>query len=132
VGYGLLPEAVAEQLWKIKQPYNVNLAAQVAALASLADIEHLRGTVQCMIDERERVQAALRELPGLHVYPSQANFILCRVTSGDAAKLKHSLEQRGILVRYYRKPLLRDCIRISMGRPEQNDLLLAALCEVQG
>jgi histidinol-phosphate aminotransferase len=49
------------------------------------------------------------------------------VTTGHADQLKQTLEQAGILVRHYHKPLLRDCIRISVGRPEQNDRLLAAL-----
>ncbi len=127
VGYGLVPEAIAEHLWKIKQPYNVNLAAQVAAIASLDDRAYLEANVICLTSERERLLAALRELPFLHVYPSQANFLLCRVVAGDALALKQTLERQGILVRYYRKPLLRDCIRISVGTPEQNDTLLDAL-----
>jgi histidinol-phosphate aminotransferase len=127
VGYGLLPEDIARHIWKIKQPYNVNLAAQVAALASLADLPHLRGTVERIVAERERLRAALSQIPALHVYPSDANFLLCRVTGGSAQALKHTLERQGILVRYYQKPGLDDCIRISVGRPEQTDRLLEAL-----
>ncbi len=127
VGYGLLPEALAEHLWKIKQPYNVSVAGQVAALASLADRDYLRANVARIVAERERMLEALRALPFLQVYPSHANFILCRVTAGDAFELKRALEQQGILVRHYRKAGLRDCIRISIGTPEQNDALLQAL-----
>lgn len=131
VGYGLVHEELIAHLWKIKQPYNVNVAAQAAALASLDDLEHLRGNVARIVAERGRLDAALRALPGLHVYPSQANFILCRVgpASGRAAALKAALMRRGVLVRYYDKPGLRDCIRISVGTPEQNDAALAALAE---
>lgn len=133
IGYGLVPEELITHLWKIKQPYNVNIAAQVAALASLEDTEHLLGTVAQVIDERIRLYDALRGLPGFHVYPSSANFLLCRIGEpptahiNDARELRTALMQRGILVRFYNKPLLRDCIRISVGTPAQNDLLLATL-----
>jgi histidinol-phosphate aminotransferase len=127
VGYGLMPEELAAHLWKIKQPYNVNLAAQVAALASLADLDYLRANVARIVAGREQLLAELQTLPFLQVYPSHANFILCRVREGNAGDLKQALEREGILVRYYRKPGLRDCIRISVGTPEQNDTLLQAL-----
>jgi len=127
VGYGLMPETLAAHLWKIKQPYNVNLAAQVAALASLEDLDYLRANVARIVAGREQLLAELQTLPFLQVYPSHANFILCRVRDGNAGDLKQALEREGILVRYYRKPGLRDCIRISVGTPEQNDTLLQAL-----
>jgi histidinol-phosphate aminotransferase len=127
IGYGLLPEELAREIWKIKQPYNVNLAAQVAALASLEDVAYLRGTIERIVAERERVLAALSAQPGLHVYPSQTNFLLCRVLDGDALHLKQTLAQVGVLVRHYRKSGLSDCLRVSIGRPEQNDRFLAAL-----
>jgi histidinol-phosphate aminotransferase len=129
VGYALAPELIAEQLWKIKQPYNVNLAAQVAAVASLEELDYLQANVARIVGERERLYAALAELPNLHPYPSQANFILCRVSGREAAGVKRELEQQGILIRYYRTPLLRDCIRISVGTPEQNERVLAALSD---
>jgi histidinol-phosphate aminotransferase len=127
VGYGLMPEELAAHLWKIKQPYNVNLAAQVAALASLEDLDYLRANVARIVAGREQLLAELQTLPFLQVYPSHANFILCRVREGNAGDLKQALEREGILVRYYRKPGLRDCIRISVGTPEQNEILLNAL-----
>jgi histidinol-phosphate aminotransferase len=130
IGYGLLPEALAAHLWKIKQPYNVNVAAQIAALASLDDLAYLREHVARIVAERERMQAALQDIPFLHVSPSQTNFLLCRVRTneqGDALPLKQALEREGILVRHYRKPGLRDCIRISIGTPQQNEQVLAAL-----
>lgn len=127
IGYGLFHEALIQHLWKIKQPYNINVAAQAAALASLADVDYLMGRVQEVIAERERVYARLRTLAGVHVYPSQANFLLLRVLNGSALQLKNDLYRRGILVRYFNKPGLDDCIRVSMGTPAQNDAFLAAL-----
>jgi histidinol-phosphate aminotransferase len=127
VGYGLLPEWLAEQLWKIKQPYNLSLGAEAAAIAALSDVEHLRGTLGLLVAERGRLLARLGELPFLAPIPSVANFILCRVTSGDARELKLALERRGVLVRHYNNRLLRDYIRISVGTPAQTDLLIAGL-----
>ncbi len=127
IGYGLLPEWLIQHVWKIKPPYNINVAAEAAALRSLAEADILQERVAQICAERERLYAALVELPGLQPFPSQANFILCQVTAGDAATLKHKLMQQGILVRYYRNAELRNCIRISVGMPEQHERLLSAL-----
>ncbi len=129
VGYGVFPREIIGHLFKIKQPYNVNAAAQAAVLASLDDLPTLLGRVQILIQERERLYEELQRIPYLHPYPSHSNFILNRVLRGDAATLKGRLERRGILVRYYRTPGLQDCIRISVGRPEQNVRVLEALHE---
>jgi histidinol-phosphate aminotransferase len=132
IGYGLFHEELIQHLWKIKQPYNINVAAQAAALGSLEDVDYLMEKVACIVAERERIYARLQTLPGLYVYPSQANFLLCRVKIGDAKALKENLMRRGILVRYFSKRGLSDCIRFSIGTPEQNDVLLAALEELVG
>ena len=130
VGYGLFPPWLAEQLWKIKQPYNVSVAAQTAACASLADRAYLFDNVARLCAERERLWHHLAALPFLKPYPSAANFILCRVVGRAAHALKLTLEQQGILVRYYNNPYLHDYLRVSVGTPAQSDALLAALREV--
>ncbi|HEU4322546.1 MAG TPA: histidinol-phosphate transaminase [Roseiflexaceae bacterium] len=134
VGYGLVHEELIEHLWKIKQPYNVNVAAQAAALASLADVGYLRANVDRIVAERARLFEALSALPWLRVYPSQANFLLCRVRGGaeQALRIRQELERRGILIRYYSTPELRDCIRVSVGTPAQSDALLEALEAIGG
>jgi histidinol-phosphate aminotransferase len=120
LGYAICPDWLMTQLWKFKQPYNVNVAATVAALASLRHRERLKG-------ERSRLLAGLHQVPYLHPYPSQANFILCDVVGREAKALKLALEGQGVLVRHYNKPGLQNCIRISVGRPEQTDRLLEVL-----
>jgi histidinol-phosphate aminotransferase len=127
VGYGAFPLALMPHLWKIKQPYNVSVAASAAALAALADQEYLADSVARLTAERDRLGAALAEIAYLRPYPSRANFILCRVAGRDARELKLALEGHGILVRHFNKPGLSDCIRISVGKPEDTDALLAAL-----
>ena len=131
VGYGVFPAEIITHLWKIKQPYNVNVAADAAARASLADLPALRANVERLIAARERLERELATIPYLRPYPSRANFVLCRVVGRDAAELRRRLAQEyGILVRYYNTSLLRDCVRISAGTPEQIDTLLNALREI--
>jgi histidinol-phosphate aminotransferase len=127
VGFGAFPAALMPHLWKIKQPYNVSVAAAAAALASLEDRAYLEQTVARIVAERERLQRALASIPYLRPYPSQANFVLCRVVGRDAAQLKQVFEREGILVRHFDKPRLGDCIRISVGKPEQTDALMSVL-----
>jgi len=127
VGYGIFPSALMPHLWKIKQPYNVSVAASAAAIASLADSEHMAEVVKRLVAERNRMAEALSELSFIKVYPSNSNFVLCRVIGRDAKELKLKLEERGILVRYFNKPGLTDCIRISAGKPEHTDELTSVL-----
>jgi histidinol-phosphate aminotransferase len=129
VGYGIFPVDVIGHLFRIKQPYNVNAAAQAAVLASLDDLATLRERVGTLIAERERLYRGLQAIDYLNPYPSQSNFVLNRVQGRDAADLKMALERRGILVRYYQSQGLQDCIRISVGTPQQNTRVLAALQE---
>ncbi|MBI1298438.1 histidinol-phosphate transaminase [bacterium] len=127
LGYGILPDWLLPHLWKFKQPYNVNVAASVAGLASLRHVDEMQRIVERLRAERQRLIAALAEIAYLKPYPSHANFVLCDVVGRDARQLKLELEQRGILVRHYQKPGLENSIRISVGRPEQTDRLLAVL-----
>ncbi|UCH51831.1 MAG: histidinol-phosphate transaminase [Chloroflexota bacterium] len=130
VGYGIFPINIAKYLMKIKQPYNVNTAAQVAALESLRDMSYLRDTIKAIIDERQRLLSKLGQLDWLKVYPSQANFILCSVLNGKAKAIHEELQNRGIFVRYFDTPQLKDCLRISVGKPEHTDALIVALKEI--
>lgn len=133
IGYALGHEELLEHIWKIKQPYNLNVASEAAAIAALDDLDYLRGNIARLITERERLATELGQCKGLYVYPSQANFLLCRLSGrGERIGLdvRDTLRKRGILIRAYDKPGLRDCVRFSIGRPEQTDALLAALHEI--
>jgi len=127
VGYGIFPMALMPHLWKIKQPYNVNLAADVAAQASLQDTAYLLRLVEQMVEQRQRMETAFAELPFLSPYPSESNFVLSKVVGIGADDLRDRLAKEGIIVRYYNKPRLHDHIRISAGTPEQVDKLLDVL-----
>ncbi|MBL8080887.1 MAG: histidinol-phosphate transaminase [Anaerolineales bacterium] len=128
IGYGAFPLWLMPTLWKSKQPYNVNVAASVAAQVSLEHTNELAKIVELLKNERTRLFTALQGISYLKPYPTQSNFILCQVTGRDAAELKTRLAQEyGIFIRYFNKLGLRDHIRISVGRPQDTDALISAL-----
>lgn len=128
IGYGAFPLWLMPTLWKSKQPYNVNVAASVAALVSLEHTNELVEVVERLKAERTRLFAALQSIPYLKPYPTQSNFILCQVTGRDAAELKARLAQEyGVFIRYFNKPGLKDCIRVSVGRLQDTNTLISAL-----
>ena len=132
IGYGVFPLWLMPTLWKSKQPYNVNVAASIAAQVSLEHTNELKKVVELLKEERARLFKALQEIPFIKPYSTQSNFILCQVVGRDAAELKARLAQEhGVFIRYFNKPGLRDHIRISVGRPQDTDVLVKAL-KVQG
>ena len=130
IGYAVLPLGVAEHLWKLKPPFNTNVAALAALRESLADRDYLMDNVGRVVVERERLLRGLAAVPILRPFPSRSNFILCDVTGADARDVREQLANRGILIRHYATPRLSNSLRISVGRPEQNEALLAALHEI--
>jgi histidinol-phosphate aminotransferase len=129
VGYAVAPKPVADRMMRTKSPYNVNMAAIVAARASLEDVDYLYGNVQRIIAERGRLSLALADLGFLQPLPTHSNFILCHVSGLSARDLYTQLAQRGILVRVFGSPRLAEFVRISVGTREQNAALLDALKE---
>jgi histidinol-phosphate aminotransferase len=130
IGYGAFPAEVSEHLWKLKPPFNVNVAALVAMRAAIEDRDRLLGTVRKIVAERDRLLTELGKTRIVKPYPTRANFMLCAVTGMDGLALRDRLADEGILVRHYGTPRLRDCVRISVGRPEQNDVLLVTLTKI--
>jgi histidinol-phosphate aminotransferase len=127
VGYGIFPAKIADFLLTITVPFNVNVAAIVAVKESLKNIDYLLDKVKLIIAERERLFAKLQKMAWLKPFPSRTNFIFCSVLKGSARELQQKLQSKGILVRYFDKPLLRNAIRISTGKPEDTDILLRTL-----
>lgn len=130
IGYGVFSPRIAAYLMAIKIPHNVSVAAEIAVRESLADLDYLQGRVKAIINERGRLFAELQKISWLRPYPSQANFIYCVVLKGSAGELHQRLQRKGILVRYFDRPLLKNSIRISVGRPQHTDALLKALREL--
>ena len=130
LGYGILPQALADNYWKVVAPFNVNAPAVVAALAALEDWGYTREIVGRLIEEREKLYEELHQFAFLKPYRSHANFILCEVVGRSAAELKAGLSERGVLVRLLDNADLRNHIRIGIGTPRAMQMLLKALQEV--
>ncbi len=127
VGYGAFPEALMAHLWKIKQPYNVSVAASAAAIAALGDLPWLTDKVERIVKERACFSELLGSVSYLQPYRSESNFILCRVMGRSAEALKLVLEGEGLLVRTYATPRLADYVRFTVGKPEQTAVVISAL-----
>lgn len=130
VGYAVMAPELAEVVFRVRQPYGVNVAAEVAAEASLQDAATLDERARLLVAERERLAQALARFPFLRPLPSATNFILCNVLQGNARQIRDRLRSRGVMIRHFDTPLLRDCIRISVGLPRHTDQLLEALTAV--
>lgn len=130
VGYGMFPEDLAAVLMRVKQPYNVGTLAQVAAIAALDDRENALDRVETILESRKALAAALATLPGVRVYPSDANFLLVRFSGHDAGSLHAQMRERGIALRRFTTPGLEDCIRVSVGLPEQNETLTKTFAQL--
>ncbi|XP_034677139.1 histidinol-phosphate aminotransferase, chloroplastic-like isoform X1 [Vitis riparia] len=128
VGYGAFPLSIIEYLWRAKQPYNVSVAAEVSACAALQNPAYLEKVKEVLVQERDRLYKLLKEVPFLNPFPSYSNFILCEVTSGmDAKKLKDDLAKKGVMIRHYSNKELKGYVRVSVGKPEHTDALMACL-----
>ncbi len=127
VGYLVAPQAVIDEVDKVRPPYNISVLNAEAALFALEHADEYGQQAALLRAERERLSRALADLPGVEPFPSEANMILVRVP--DAAALFGGLKQRGVLVKNVSAlhPLLAGCLRLTVGAPAENDQLLAAL-----
>ena len=128
IGYFVGPERLIGALHKIRDSYNVNGLAQVAATATLDHLAYYRRNFQKVIREREALDKALSGL-GFKVFPSATNFLLVTPPkSSPTAEAWHQcLRDQGILVRWFSDASVNQYLRISIGTPQQNKALLAAI-----
>jgi histidinol-phosphate aminotransferase len=119
------PEWIA-QFDKVRQVYNVNVLTQAAATFVLERLEVLHAQAETIKKDRDALGAELRKLKDVTVFPSAANFFLVRVP--DAARTYEALCRQGVLVRNLH-PGLRECLRVTVGTPDENRILLTALRE---
>jgi histidinol-phosphate aminotransferase len=123
------PQWIA-QFNKVRQAYNVNVLTQAAALFALERLDVFEEQAERIRAERGSLGVALAALPGVTVYPSEANFFLVRVPDADRAH--EALRRQGVLVRNLNGPGLRNCLRITVGTPEENRILMTAMREALG
>lgn len=127
LGYAVARPEWSREFDKVRAPYNVNVLTQIVAERVLAHPEVLEAQARSIVAEREHLFAELKKLSGVTVFPSEANFILVRVP--DAQRIVDGMRRRGVLVKSLHggTPLLDQCVRITVGTPEENQLCIAAL-----
>ncbi len=126
VGYFVGGAELIAALQKIRDSYNVNGLAQLAALATLDDLPYYRANIRRIRATRERLRAELTGR-GFEVLPSQTNFILARPPTFPAQKWLEKLRDRKILVRWFEAPAVRDYLRITIGTDAEADALVRAV-----
>ena len=126
LGFAVAAAALLEGLLKTKAIYNVGTLPAAVGAAAMADQEYHRQCVGTIVAERVRLAVELARR-GFHVWPSQGNFLLTTVPSGDGKAAQEALKARSVLVRYYNEQRMVDMVRISVGTPEQDTALLDAV-----
>ena len=126
LGYMSASAELLAQFEKVRPPYNVNVLTQAAVEYALENIAVLDSQAALLRGERERQAVALALLPGVEVFPSNANFLLLRVA--NAVQVFEKLIERKVLIRNVGKmhPLLLDCLRVNISTPEENNQFLDA------
>ena len=129
LGYLMGPQALIEQLDKVRPPYNVSVLNCECALFALEHEAVFAAQALAIREQRAMLFEALADFPGVRAYPSDANMILLRVP--DAQRSFNGLRQRKVLVKNVSSlhPLLANCLRLTVGTADENRLMLAALQE---
>ena len=129
LGYLCGAAAVIDEIDKVRPPYNVSVLNAEAALFALEHADEYARQAVVLRSERARLQAALQTMAGVSPFPSEANMILVRVP--DAQRAFAGLKTRGVLVKHIAglHPLLANCLRLTVGTPQENDTMLRALQE---
>lgn len=129
-GYVVAAPDVIDALAAVRQIYSVNVLTQAAALAAVRARAEFDPTVEKIVSERSRLHESLARVEGVRVWPSEGNFILARMAG--ASRVRERLrDERSILVRDFSyAPGLADCLRITVGTPEENDAVIEALSEI--
>ena len=126
IGLGFAPEELISGMMKVKDSYNLNRLSMVAATAALQDIPWMTRNVRRIQSSRKKLMSALERL-GYHVYPSHANFVLAQMMGANLKGVYEALKRKNILVRHFGTPGLEDCLRISVGAPQEMKALMKEL-----
>ncbi len=115
-----------EQIDKTRLPYNINVLTQVTAEFVLKNRSFIEHQTKAIKQERSRLIRALAVIPGIRVYPSEANFILIRLRQGQGVRTHAALQAQGLLLKNLQgtHATLQDCLRLTVGTPEENDTFL--------
>lgn len=129
LGYLLGSEAALTEFKKVRQPYSVDAVSQAIGRVVYAHRDEFTAAIDKTIAERERVSAELANIEGVEAFPSRSNYMLVRID--DAGTVWQQMFDRGVLIRdFSHAPGLTNCLRISVGTPEENDRMLATLKDI--
>ncbi len=130
LGYAAGHPLWIEQIDKVRPPYNINVLTRITGQWVLENHAVLDEQARLLKNARTELSAALSELPGVKVHPSDANFLLFRCP--EATKVFQALKNQGILIKNVSQmhPLLADCLRVTVSDPEENQLFLNAMRQV--
>jgi len=132
VGVLVASESIVTELNKLRLPYNINSLSQAVAVSALKHRDVLNSQISLLISERKKLYNAFSKLPGVTAYPSETNFIMIR-TAADATVIHRKLKQAGILIKNLSKPgPLKNCLRVTIGTPEENKEFLSTLKTIFG
>jgi len=131
IGFGIAHPQLLSGLFKLKDPYNIDAIAMVVGAAAIRDRAYKNACAEKVKASRAQLTTDLRQM-GFVVPESHTNFVLATPTASNAEQLYLALKERGILVRYYQQPWLDDKLRITVGTPEQNQILLKELASLCG
>ena len=130
VGFMVGKEEIVRELSKIRLPFNITFPSQVIATLMLTEFYHiLEAEINKVVEERQRVYQELLKLEGIKPYPSEANFILFKSLAMPAELLHKRMVEEGVLIRNF-SYMIPQCLRVSIGKPEENDAFLEAIHKV--
>lgn len=131
VGYLIASPPIIEEIHKVRLPYHLSTLTQAAALAALNHAEEIMATVETIKHERDRMLRELSTMSGIMPFPSDANFIFFRCLGKPAEEIWRGLLAGGVLIRDFSSiPRCEECLRVSVGTPEQNERFLDALSQI--
>lgn len=131
IGWLASDAGTCRQIRKVKLPYSLNILSEAVAASILGERDLMEANLATILEERERMLSAMRALAGIRVFPTEANFIAFRVLRTRGRDLFDALHARGILIRDISGyPTLANCLRVSVGTPQQNDRFLGELASL--
>ncbi len=130
IGYAITSPYIVENLFTIRQPYSISVAAEAVATVALEVSEDLMKNVKELVHQRKRMEIAIDLMQNVRYWPSSANFLLCDFTSTPARDVWLKLAQRGLCTRYFDQGRLANSLRISSAPEKETDILIKELSQI--
>ena len=130
LGYLLTNREIARQVQKAKMPFSISIFGQIAGGVLLKKNEYIKDIVDKILNEKEKVFSELKKTPSIEPIPSCTNFILFRTNKIPGKKLFEEMYRRGVLLRFFDTPRLKNTLRVTIGKPDQNRVFIKTLKKV--